>query len=224
MFSIVIPTYRNYSDLLLAVKSCSHQLIKEIIIVDDTPAQYQEKIDLPDTKGGVKIVRNCKNRGVTFSRNKGYLMSSQPFVIFLDSDDTLIQSNLLLAQEYLINNNVDCAFFNTSTNGVVNSLQQHSVEGDWQLLFKMANSGERLVVARRAQCKPFFGVLRGHELAGLFRFTLNNNFKLGWCPLVLREYNQTNENSLSQMRLSKERSQLIYLGHKFIAYKFTALK
>ena len=30
MFSIVIPTYKNYSDLLIAVESCSNRLIKEI--------------------------------------------------------------------------------------------------------------------------------------------------------------------------------------------------
>lgn len=90
----------------------------------------------------------------------------------------MVGSNLELTKKYLVNKNVDCAFFNTRTNSVVNSAQQNSVEGDWQLLFDMANSGERLVVVKKTQYKPFFGILRGHELAGLFRFAERDNYKL----------------------------------------------
>ncbi|TYK65327.1 glycosyltransferase family 2 protein [Colwellia echini] len=223
MFSIVIPTYKNYPDLLMAVESCSHPLIKEIIIVDDTPSEEQGEIKLPDSDAAITIVRNTRNRGVTFSRNRGYFMSSQPYIIFLDSDDTLIKSNLLLAVDYLEKNNIDCAFFNTCTNGRENSTIEHSVEGNWAQLFKMANSGERLLVIRKIIGKPFIGKLRGHELAGLFFFTLKNNSKLGWSPILLREYNQSNEFSLSQMRLSKERSHLISLGHFKVAKRLFSL-
>lgn len=224
MFSIVIPTYKNYSDLLMAVKSCSHPLIKEVIIIDDTPSEEQSVIELPEIDHvAISIVRNTKNRGVTFSRNRGYLMSSQSFVIFLDSDDTLLTNNLIPAKDYLEKNNIDCAFFNTCTNGRENSTIEHSIEGNWTQLFQMANSGERLLVIRKVIGKPFIGKLRGHELAGLLLFTLKSNAKLGWSPILLREYNQTNEFSLSQMRLSKERSHLISLGHFKIAKRLFSL-
>ena len=225
MFSVVIPVYKNYLDLMRAVESCLHPLIKEIIIIDDTPSKEQTAMNLPKVESvDITIVRNKKNRGVTFSRNRGYLMCTQPYIIFLDSDDTLIASSLPSAHNYLVKKSLDCAFFNTSTNGIANSELINSVEGGSDLLLKMANSGERLVIVRKRKGKPFIGFLRGHELAGLFRFALKSDLKLGWCPLILREYNHTNENSLSQMRLSKERSFLIYQGHKFIAYKLFLLK
>jgi len=225
MFSVVIPTFKNYSVLNDAIKSCDNSLIKEVIIIDDTTSIEQKKISCEPffNEINLKVIINNKNRGVTFSRNRGYLLSNQPFVIFLDSDDTLVKDNLLEASQYLINEKVDCGFFNTITNNIKNSQLVTSLQGDWRLIFQMANSGERLVIVRNNKTKPFYGFLRGHELAGLFRFAEKNSFRLGWSPIVLREYNQSNDNSLSQMRLSKERSYLISIGHQKVAKKLLSL-
>ena len=224
MFSIVIPVYKNYSDLFKAINSCKSNLIKEIIVVDDTPREFRKDFSMEIEGCDIFFIYNYFNRGVTFSRNTGYFKSTQPYIIFLDSDDTLIASNLLQAKKYIDGNGLDVAFFNTTTKGLKNSDQGVSIEGGWKLLFDMANSGERLVVVKNTRLKPFYGFLRGHELAGLFRVAKNNNFNLGWSALVLREYSNENTESLSQLRLTKERSALIALGHYSIASKLSFFK
>ena len=42
-------------------------------------------------KKKIKIINNKKNLGVGYSRNKGILESKGKYIIFLDSDDILIE-------------------------------------------------------------------------------------------------------------------------------------
>lgn len=223
MFSVVIPVYKNYKELLKSVESCQSPLVSEVIIVDDTPSFLKQDISIGLDGIPIKIINNNKNRGVTFSRNRGFFASSQEFIIFLDSDDILVSKNLHKAKKYITENFLDGAFFCTTTDKINNSKQRRSVEGNWHKLFKMANTGERLVIIKKTQCKPFFGALRGHELAGIFRLSERKNFKLGWSPLVMREYLLNNTQSLSQLRLTKERSILISRGHLNIACRLLSL-
>ena len=222
MFSVVIPLFNNYEIIANAIKSCDSELIKEIIIVDDTPEESREVIKdvCLSNQIEITIILNRQNRGVTFSRNRGYFLSKSNFVIFLDSDDTLIPDNLIAARNFILSSNTDCAFFRTKSNGIVNSDTTVKVNGCWYDLLRFANKGEKLVVVKNIKNKkPFYGALRGHELAGLLNFSQKNSLTLGWSDLVLRDYNtEGDSDSLSSLRLSKARASLISKGHYKVSY------
>ena len=157
--------------------------------------------------------------GVTYSRNKGYFKAKNKYVIFLDSDDELILENLTEAASLIKNSSCELFFFNTVTCGVKNSKQECAIKGDFRFLFKMANSGERLLVLKKNKFKPFIGLLKGHELCGLLFWSIKCGAKLTWLPLTLRHYSNNNNDSLSNLRLSYNRARLISLGHRLIAKK-----
>ncbi|MCU8504233.1 glycosyltransferase [Vibrio vulnificus] len=227
MFTVVVPTYRSYTTLVESLNSCNHELIKEVIVVDDNFSNEREQIDKTTNFSNFKIFFNSRNMGVTYSRNKGYFNASQGFVIFLDSDDVLIKENLERAAKIISESKSDLYLFSTVTSGKLNSNSNDIIVGDIVKLFEMANSGERLLVIRKNKHKPFLGLLRGHELCGLFLWGLKSNAIFEWQPLPLREYSQGSVSSLSGQRLSKERATLISRGHEIIAsrlYKIKKLK
>ncbi|UKA06989.1 glycosyltransferase [Photobacterium damselae subsp. damselae] len=217
MFTVVIPTFRSYDTLLKSLKSCQHPLIKEIIVVDDNNKEERELFKKESVKDNIEILFNNKNIGVTASRNKGYFRSKQEFVIFLDSDDELMTDRLSMAAEIISKSSSDIFLFSTQTHGVSNSNFPNKFIDNYIGLFSMANSGERLLIIRKNNFKPFLGMLRGHELCGLFLWGVKSNAVFEWQPLSLREYNQGNLSSLSGQRLGKERASLISFGHKIIS-------
>lgn len=93
MFSIVIPYYNTKPDIfnrLLA--SIEKQTVKpkelELIIVDDHSARKLRPkitIDIP-----YKIIRNKRNYGPGYSRQRGIQYAKNDYVLFMDSDDCFV--------------------------------------------------------------------------------------------------------------------------------------
>lgn len=83
--SVIIPAYNCQKYLDKAIKSVLAQNypITEIIVVDDCsiPPLYVEHRD------NVKLLRNEKNRGAAYSRNRGAEYANSQFISFLDADD-----------------------------------------------------------------------------------------------------------------------------------------
>lgn len=89
LVSIIIPTFNRPEFVIKAVESAlnqSHQNI-EVIVIDDASPNDIEPLLIQD--GRIKVLRNLKNSGPCYSRNKGLEVAKGKYVNFLDDDDIL---------------------------------------------------------------------------------------------------------------------------------------
>lgn len=105
--SVIIPCYCCANTIERAVYSVLNQTLlpSEIIVVDD--ASTDATIDVlrslekkfPEL---IKVVVFSKNRGVADARNSAWDMATQPYVAFLDSDDTWHSRKVELQYGYML--------------------------------------------------------------------------------------------------------------------------
>ena len=114
--SVVIPCYNSQKTILRAMDSVLRQslLPHEIIVVDDCSDDCTVEV-LKDLimsyKGPVRILIevNSMNRGASFTRNKGWDLSTCAFVAFLDSDDSWFHNKIEIQYGWMLRNG-DCHF------------------------------------------------------------------------------------------------------------------
>lgn len=119
-FSIIIPCYNAGVLISEALNSCqninySNELM-ELIIINDASTDDSEKYIkefLLKTKLNVIFLKNKKNKGPGFSRNRGIKMASKNYIVFLDADDQLYP-NSLKAINSVITNKEDLIFLNSN--------------------------------------------------------------------------------------------------------------
>lgn len=108
---VIIPV-RDRQDLLIrALNSINVQnlLPSNVIIVDDCS---KKKIFINKKyKFNITILRNKKNKGVSFSRNKGATFSKKRYIAFLDSDDVWVNDKLSFQFKFIKKYNLE--FFST---------------------------------------------------------------------------------------------------------------
>lgn len=92
--SVVIPCFRNADTIQRAIKSVADQTMRpqEVIIVDDASDDDSLKIlealqrDFGD--GWLRIIPLPVNCGPAIARNTGWDAATQPYIAFLDADDS----------------------------------------------------------------------------------------------------------------------------------------
>lgn len=93
-FSIITPTYKRADKLIRAVNSLRNQTYTdwEMIIVNDSPTEndylpFEQSIS--DSR--IRYIKNEKNEGVNYSRNRALdeVSIHSDWIIFLDDDDYL---------------------------------------------------------------------------------------------------------------------------------------
>ncbi|MCB4820110.1 glycosyltransferase family 2 protein, partial [Proteus mirabilis] len=94
LFSVIIPCFNSENHISTCLKYLLAQINSdddiEVLLVDDGSndntlsiiSEYKEKYPYY-----IKIIKNEKNRGVSYSRNVGIYNSIGKFILFLDSDD-----------------------------------------------------------------------------------------------------------------------------------------
>lgn len=99
MISIVIPTLdeeKNIKETLLKIEKISKNINLEIIIVDDNSKDKTlDVVQLFKNRLNIKIIKNEKNFGLGYALTKGYRSSNSPFVLFLDADLSVNESDIL---------------------------------------------------------------------------------------------------------------------------------
>ena len=91
LVSIIIPYYKKKKYILKTINSILNQSYNQfeiIIIYDDensSDLDYLEKLFKLEKK--IKIIKNLKNIGAGFSRNKGIENAKGEFIAFIDADD-----------------------------------------------------------------------------------------------------------------------------------------
>ena len=109
LFSIIIPVCNSEKYLFQCIQSVLNQKYSnvEIIIVDDCSTDKSITISRSFAKkyNNIKIICNKKNEGVSVCRNKGISNAVGKYIIFLDSDDYLINNGLKKLANLVQNNN-----------------------------------------------------------------------------------------------------------------------
>ena len=90
MISIVIPTIneeKNIGKTLIKINSISEFSKPEVIIVDDN--SEDKTLDIVKNfkkKINIKVVKNKKKLGLGYALSRGFKISKNPFVMFIDAD------------------------------------------------------------------------------------------------------------------------------------------
>ena len=99
MISIVIPTIneeKNISKTLTKISNIKELSIAEVIIVDDN--SEDRTIDIVESfkkKMNIKVVKNKKRLGLGYALNRGFKISKNPFVMFIDADLSIKKNDII---------------------------------------------------------------------------------------------------------------------------------
>lgn len=90
-FSVIVPVYNAESTLARCVESilASGGDRVEVILVEDCSKDRSRKIcqELADRYENVVALQNDRNRGVSYTRNRGLEAATGEWILFVDSDD-----------------------------------------------------------------------------------------------------------------------------------------
>ncbi|MDO8575677.1 MAG: glycosyltransferase [bacterium] len=114
--SVIIPAYNRAKYISKAIESVLNQSFKdfEIILIDDGSKDETAEIAykyINDPR--LKITLNDKNRGISYSRNRGLSLSKGEYIAMLDSDDVWIDSDKLAKQVKFLSENENHALVGT---------------------------------------------------------------------------------------------------------------
>ncbi|HUB91310.1 MAG TPA: glycosyltransferase family 2 protein, partial [Dyella sp.] len=107
--SVVVPCYRCAHTIGPAVASIAAQILRpaEVLLVDDGSGdgtlQQLEAIARDFPPGWIKVIAMPRNAGPSAARNRGWNAARQPWIAFLDADDTWHPQKLKLQLDALRN-------------------------------------------------------------------------------------------------------------------------
>lgn len=110
--SVIIPCYRCEATINRAVESVINQTLppNEIILIDDFSNDEQKTLNVLNRLCQInqritfRILKLSKNSGAGHARNAGWAIATQPYIAFLDSDDSWHPSKLEIQYKYMANN------------------------------------------------------------------------------------------------------------------------
>jgi glycosyltransferase involved in cell wall biosynthesis len=168
--------------------------------------------------GVLAFVQHDTNFGVTAAKNTAFAHSPPGWVLFLDSDDELIQESAAAVADVLTNHRYEpLVFFRcVDENGVLVgrafaepqrlSLQRYTIHTSY---------GEALVAINKAvaPAPPFDAELRGYEGIGCARLIEQFGPAL-LSPVIARRYDRTRDDRLSSFISTLKRADRLSHGHR----------
>ncbi len=110
--SIIVPMYNSEKYIEECLNSIVLQKTKykyEIVLIDDgSTDNTSSKITLYLNNPNIKLIKQ-ENSGQSIARNRALTVSSGNFIMFVDSDDILLQGAIQNLMDAAINNNADIA-------------------------------------------------------------------------------------------------------------------
>ncbi|WP_049623637.1 glycosyltransferase family 2 protein [Frateuria defendens] len=105
--SVIVPCFRCTATIDSAVASVAAQLLKpaEVLLVDDASGdgtrEKLHKVARAYPPGWVRVFALSRNTGPSGARNLGWAHATQPYIAFLDADDTWHPQKLKIQMEVL---------------------------------------------------------------------------------------------------------------------------
>lgn len=118
LVSIVIPVYNEEKYIGECLDSVLAQTFHniEVICVDDASTDNSlnilEKYSMKDER--IRVIRNEKNEGQAFSRNRGFAAVGGKYTYYLDSDDCIERNAIEKLYQYAEQYETECIFFNST--------------------------------------------------------------------------------------------------------------
>lgn len=113
--SIIIPVYNVEKYLRECLDSVLNQVFDsyEIICIDDISTDNSRKIleEYANNCSKIRIVSHDVNRGLSAARNTGLKHARGKYILFVDSDDMLVEGALEELYRYAEDNNLDNIYF-----------------------------------------------------------------------------------------------------------------
>ncbi len=101
--SVVIPMYNRENTIETAIMSVLNQTVRpmEIIVVDDCSTDASVKVvkELRKKSKMIRLIRLQRNSGAQVARNCGIKVAQGDWILFLDSDDELLNNAVEIQQE-----------------------------------------------------------------------------------------------------------------------------
>jgi glycosyltransferase involved in cell wall biosynthesis len=128
--SVVVPCYRCKDTIFRTINSILNQTVLplQVVLVDDFSNDGTVDIVadiILDNKHLIdfKLLQLAKNYGAANARNSGWNIATQPYIAFLDADDSWHPAKLEIQYQYMIDNNIDvsghlCSVFDSLINTV----------------------------------------------------------------------------------------------------------
>lgn len=233
--TIIIPVFNRRDSVVRAISSAfdcfefCHSRVQVIVIddksTDDTVKIIKDNFSEKLKSEEVILVESETNLGVCGARNLGIKFAKGKWLLFLDSDDQLLQ-NCGSAVVNELENAEKCpvVFFrcinhlgrlvgtNHTHNGCLIDLKNYLLHGSY---------GEVLVVIQREKAdeKPFLENLRGYEGLTVARI-INAHGPSYLSPVVARIYNQNGNDRLSSGVNFIARMPLLAKGHLIMIREF----
>jgi len=104
--SVLIPAYNASAFIEKAIDSILNQSFKdfELIVVDDGSTDNTADLVLSYNDNRIRLVKNDKNSGLTFSRNRLINEAAGKYIAWLDADDIAHKERLKIQYEFLEKN------------------------------------------------------------------------------------------------------------------------
>ncbi len=105
--TVIIPCYRCMTTIKRAVDSVAGQTLlpAEMILVDDASDdgtfEQMNKLRHVHEEGWIRVLRLSANGGPSAARNAGWNAASQPYIAFLDADDTWHPQKIEIQYEWM---------------------------------------------------------------------------------------------------------------------------
>lgn len=106
LVSVIMPAYNAEDFIGDAIGSVQKQTYKnwELYVIDDASTDATVKItrELAEKDQRIKLLRNSRNAGPGYSRNRGIEAASGRFICFLDADDLWLEQKLELQVKLML--------------------------------------------------------------------------------------------------------------------------
>lgn len=232
--SVIIPTYNRATQVVTAIISAfdmfrSTHVECEVVVVDDASAdntiaglraRFAEDIEARR----LRLVRNEHNIGVSGSKNRGYENATGEWVLFLDSDDTLIaECGPSLVAALRENSGRPVIFFRCrdQSGKLIGTVFGSEIELDLRRYIEHTSYGEALTAVNKRIVRgpPYEAALRGCEGLGCCRIIARHGAAV-LSTVVARRYDLRGTDRLSVSAGLFQRLRLIARAHRIMVSEF----
>ena len=235
--SVIIPIFNRKKDVGIIINNIKNisksNITYEIVIVDDASSDgtYELLFDslkqLPtETYKNIIYLKNNINLGVTKTKNIGCRKSKNRWLMFLDSDNTLV-SNFLDNHDFNhYKDDIGVIFFNVNDISY-KAKQNYNEYNEYYLNFgeylKQYLDFERLPVVRRdclEEINWFSEQINGFE--GYSYVMISQFYKVAICKTVALEYETSSIDRLSTKENKMKQSKRMVDGYALILKNFSS--
>ena len=226
---VVITTFNRKEVVGHAIDSALSALVDNVIVVDDasTDGTFEFLAEKYRANKKVQTHRCMKNIGVTGAKNFGFRISRADWVLFLDSDDTIIPSEAHRAFK-LLNKEIarPIVFFRCiNQRGKFIGLKRgQQINLDLECYLMRGSYGEALTAINKNLPieQPYVERLRGYEGIGCARLIEEFGPAL-LSAIEFRIYHQSGADRLSRAQFFSEQTRLLAQGHKMLCEEFKGI-